>query len=52
MATEEAVWVFVGLVIGIGVGIPLGWIVAQAISQGSSTIHLEKTERGYVITER
>jgi ABC-type antimicrobial peptide transport system permease subunit len=51
-------WLAIGIVIGVLVGIPLGWIIAQAISKPTpSSLIFDRDERGritaihYVLTE-
>jgi hypothetical protein len=48
---DEAVWIFVGVLIGIPLGAVATWIFTQVLNPQSSTVVLERTERGYIIHE-
>jgi ABC-type antimicrobial peptide transport system permease subunit len=42
-------WLIVGLVIGVLVGIPLGWIIAQAFAkQAPSSVVFERDREGRI----
>jgi Na+/H+-dicarboxylate symporter len=49
---DEAVWVFLGVVIGVPVGVVLGWVAAQMVIPHSDTVVLERTDHGYIIHEK
>jgi cell division septal protein FtsQ len=48
---SAAIWVFIGIFIGLPLGVTIGWLASQAISPRPSTVVVERTEHGYVIHE-
>lgn len=49
---DETLWVFVGVLIGIPLGVVGGWVLAQITLQRPSTVLVQKTEDGYIIVEK
>ena len=49
---DEAAWVFVGVLVGVPLGIVVGWVLAQLAQPKASTVLIEKTDHGYIIHER
>jgi hypothetical protein len=49
MAESDKDWLIAGLILGVLVGIPLGWILAQAIAkQAPSSVVFERDQQGRI----
>ena len=52
MLAEEVGWIFLGFVIGVLAGIPIGYIIAQIVIPRGSIVKVERDEKGYSIIEK